>query len=117
MFFISYTDYIHSLNKSKRESRTEKEILLRCEINAPYQHRTFKQNNAVWVLVDIIFQSMENRKGTHEELYDIYSSLLEEYADRKPSRINDKLRIIHLSEMNTEQAGRFIDSILFPVAM
>ncbi len=103
-------------NKAERENRTKKEILLRCEINAPYQHRTFKQNNAVWVLVGIIFESMENRRGTHEELYDIYSSLLEEYADRKPSKINNKLRIVHLSEMNTEQCGRFIDSILNYIA-
>ena len=56
-------------NKADREKRTQQEVLLRCEINAPYQHRTFKQNNAVWVIVGIIFQSLENRNGTHEELY------------------------------------------------
>lgn len=103
-------------NKKEREGRTKKEVLLRCEINAPYQHRTFKQNNAVWILIEIIFQSMEGRNGTHEELYDLYCDLLEEYADKKPSRINDRLRPIHLSEMNTEQAGRFIDSLLFHLA-
>ena len=64
-------------NKKDRENRTKQEVLLRCEINAPYQHRTFKQNNAVWVLIGIIFQSMEGRNGTHEELYDLYLSLLE----------------------------------------
>lgn len=104
------------LNKTDREKRTKQEVLLRCEINAPYQHRTFKQNNAVWVLISIIFQSMEGRNGTHEELYELYCDLLEEYADKKPSRINDRLRPIHLSEMNTEQAGRFIDSLLFHLA-
>ena len=103
-------------NKKNREGRTQQEVLLRCEINAPYQHRTFKQNNAVWVLIGIIFQSLEGRNGTHEELYDLYCDLLEEYADKKPSRINGKLRPIHLSEMNTEQAGRFIDSLLYHLA-
>lgn len=103
-------------NKKNRESRTQQEVLLRCEINAPYQHRTFKQNNAVWVLVGIIFQSLENRNGTHEELYDLYCDLLEEYADKKPSRINGRLRPVHLSEMNTEQAGRFIDALLYHLA-
>lgn len=103
-------------NKKDRESRTKQEVLLRCEINAPYQHRTFKQNNAVWVLISIIFQSLEHRNGTHEELYDLYCDLLEEYADKKPSRINGRLRPVHLSEMNTEQAGRFIDSLLFHLA-
>ena len=102
--------------KKEREGRTKQEILLRCEIDAPYQRRTFKQNNAVWILVSIIFQSMEGRKGTHEELYDLYSSLLEEYADKKPSRINGRLRPVHLSEMNTEQAGRFIDALLLFIA-
>lgn len=103
-------------NKKEREGRTKQEVLLRCEINAPYQHRTFKQNNAVWILISIIFQSMESRNGTHEELYDLYCDLLEEYADKKPSRINGRLRPVHLSEMNTEQAGRFIDSLLFHLA-
>ena len=103
-------------NKTDRENRTKQEGLLRCEIDAPYQHRTFKQNSAVWVLIGIIFQSMEGRNGTHEELYDLYSSLLEEYADKKPSRINGRLRPVHLSEMNTEQAGRFIDSLLMFIA-
>ena len=103
-------------NKKNREGRTKEEVLLRCEINAPYQHRTFKQNNAVWVLISIIFQSMEGRTGTHEELYDLYCDLLEEYADKKLSRINNKLRPVHLSEMNTEQAGRFIDALLLHIA-
>lgn len=103
-------------NKKNREGRTKQEVLLRCEINAPYQHRTFKQNNAVWILVSIIFQSLENRNGTHEELYDLYCDLLEEYADKKPSRINGRLRPVHLSEMNTEQAGRFIDALLYHIA-
>jgi len=103
-------------NKKEREGRTKQEVLLRCEINAPYQHRTFKQNNAVWILISIIFQSMEGRNGTHEELYELYCDLLEEYADKKPSRLNDRLRPIHLSEMNTEQAGRFINSLLFHLA-
>ena len=103
-------------NKKEREGRTKQEVLLRCEINAPYQHRTFKQNNAVWILISIIFQSMEGRNGTHEELYDLYCDLLEEYADKKPSRLNGKLRSIHISGMNTEQAGRFIDSLLFHLA-
>lgn len=100
-------------NKKNREDRTKQEVLLRCEIDAPYQHRTFKQNNAVWILVDIIFQSLEHRKGTKEELYDLYSSLLDEYADKKPNRLFDRLRPVHLSEMNTDQAGRFIDGLLF----
>lgn len=103
-------------NKKNRESRTKQEVLLRCEIDAPYQHRTFKQNNAVWVLIAIIFQSLEGRNGTHEELYDLYCDLLDEYADKKPSRINGRLRPVHLSEMNTEQAGRFIDALLYHIS-
>ena len=103
-------------NKKNREGRTKQEVLLRCEIDAPYQHRTFKQNSAVWVLIGIIFQSLEGRNGTHEELYDLYCDLLDEYADKKPSRINGKLRPVHLSEMNTEQAGRFIDGLLLHLA-
>lgn len=103
-------------NKKAREGRTKQEVLLRCEINAPYQHKTLKQTNSVWLLVDLIFQSIEHRKGTVEELYDLYSSLLDEYADKKPNRLFERLRPVHLSEMNTEQAARFIDNLLFHLA-
>lgn len=103
-------------NKKNREGRTKQEVLLRCEIDAPFQHRTLKQNNAVWMLIDIIFQSVEHRKGTKEELYSYYCSLLDEYADKTPNKLFNRLRSLHLSEMNTEQAGRFIDSLLLHIA-
>ena len=56
-------------SKSEREQRTEKEILLECEIDAAFQKRTFKQLRAVFKLVTVIFQSdSENhRKPTEEE--------------------------------------------------
>ena len=52
-------DLIRKLFKSKsdREIRSQKEILLKCEIDAAFQHRSFKQNNAVWKLIEIIFQN------------------------------------------------------------
>ena len=102
-------------SKSEREQRTEKEILLECEIDAAFQKRTFKQLRAVWKLVTVIFQSdSENhRLPTEEEKYSLYLDLLELYADKIPNRYTGELRSIHISEANTMAGSHFIDGLLF----
>ncbi len=105
-------------SKKSREERTGREILLKCEIDAPLQKKTFKQLGAIWKLIEIIFMSTtpEMRKPTKEEMYDLYLDLLEEYADKKPSTISGKLRPVHISEANTMAAARFIDGLLYHLA-
>lgn len=103
-------------SKARREERTKREILLKCEIDAQYQKRTFKQLRAVWKLVEVIFTSMEDRKPTDEEKYDMYLDLLELYADKTSSRLRDTLRAVHISESNTVAAARFIDGLLYHLA-
>lgn len=104
-------------SKVKREERTKREILLKCEIDAQFQNRTFKQLRAVWKLVEVIFISMENRKPTDSEKYDLYLDLLDVYADKTPSRLKkDTLRPVHISESNTVAAARFIDGLLYHLA-
>ncbi len=56
-------------SKKKREERTKQEILLKCEIDAEFQHRTYKQLASVWKLITVIFESTERRKPTDEERY------------------------------------------------
>lgn len=110
---------IHKLFNSKksREERSKKEILLKCEIDAQFQHRSYKQLASVWKLISVIFESMEHRKPTESERYDLYLDLLEEYADKTPSRIKkDRLRPVHISESNTVAAARFIDGLLYHLA-
>lgn len=103
--------------KKSREERTKREILLKCDIDAQFQHRSYKQLNSVWKLVSVIFESMENRKPTESEKYDLYLDLLDLYADKTPSRIKkDTLRPVHISESNTVVAARFIDGLLYHVA-
>ena len=105
------------LSKKQREERSCTEILLKCEIDAQFQKRSFKQLNAVWKLVEVIFESMENRKPTESEKYDLYLDLLELYADKVPSKLRkDTLRSIHISESNTVAAARFIDGLLYHLA-
>lgn len=105
-------------SKSEREQRTEKEILLECEIDAAFQKRTFKQLRAVFKLVTVIFQSdSENhRKPTEEEKYSLYLDLLELYADKIPNRYTGELRSIHISEANTMAGSHFIDGLMFHLA-
>lgn len=104
-------------SKTKREERTKREILLKCEIDAQFQNRTFKQLRAVWKLVEVIFTSMEDRKPTDSEKYELYLDLLELYADKTPSRLrSDTLRPVHISESNTVAAARFIDGLLYHLA-
>lgn len=105
-------------SKKSREERTKREILLKCEIDAPLQKKTFKQLGAIWKLIEIIFMSStpEMRKPTKEEMYDLYLDLLEEYADRTPSSVSGRLRPVHISESNTMAAARFIDGLLYHLA-
>ena len=104
-------------SKAAREQRTEKEILLECEIDAAFQKRTFKQLRAVFKLVTVIFQSdSENhRKPTEEEKYSLYLDLLGLYADKIPNRYTGELRSIHISEANTMAGSHFIDGLMFHV--
>ncbi len=104
-------------SKKSREERSNNEILLKCEIDAQFQKRSFKQLASVWKLVTVIFESMENRKPTESERYDLYLDLLEMYADKTPSKIKkDTLRPVHISESNTVAAARFIDGLLYHLA-
>ena len=104
-------------SKSEREKRTQQEILLECELDAAFQHRTFRQLRAVFKLVTVIFQSdSENhRKPTEEEKYSLYLDLLGLYADKIPNRYTGELRSIHISEANTMAGSHFIDGLLFHV--
>lgn len=103
--------------KKSREKRSGREILLKCEIDAAFQRRTFRQLSAAWKLVTVIFESMENRRPTEEEKYGLYLDLMEIYADKVPSKIRSNvLRPVHISESNTMAAARFIDGLLFHLA-
>ena len=103
-------------SKSEREQRSNKEILLECELDAAFQHRSFKQLAAVWKLVEVIFESENNRKPTEQEKYELYLDLLMLYADKIPNRYNNELRSIHISEANTVAAAHFIDGLLYHLA-
>lgn len=105
-------------SKSQRENRSQKEILLKCEIDAQFQHRSYKQLNSVWKLVTVIFQndSENHRLPTEQEKYDLYLDLLELYADKIPNRFTGQLRSIHISESNTLAAAHFIDGLLYHIA-
>lgn len=76
----------------------------------PERERTFKQNNTLWALITVIFVSMNGRKPTDTEKYDLYLDILEEYADRIPTRFSSKLRPIHISESDTVHAAKLIQA-------
>lgn len=100
-------------SKTERENRSQKEILLKCEIDAAFQKRSFKQLAAIWVLIEVIFESENGRKPLDYEKYDLYLDLLELYADKIPNRYNNALRSIHISEANTLAAAHFIEGLLY----
>lgn len=109
---------IQKLFKSKgdREMRSQKEILLKCEIDAAFQKRSFKQLAAIWILIEVIFESENGRKALDQEKYELYLDLLELYADKIPNRYNNALRSIHVSEQNTVAASHFLEGLLFHLA-
>jgi hypothetical protein len=98
--------------KKEREQRNQKEFFVQAVLDLPHQKRTFKQNAAVWKLVTVIFESMEERLPTEEEKYDLYLDLLDAYADKVPNRIKSGLRPVHISEANSLEGSNFIDGLL-----
>jgi len=102
--------------KTEMEKRNDHEYFLHVVLELKYQKRTFKQNSSVWVLITAIFESMEGRLPDEDEKYALYLDLLEEYADKTPSRLNGKLRSVHISESNSMEGARFIDGLLFHLA-
>jgi hypothetical protein len=101
--------------KKEFEERNGKEYFLQAELDLRYQHRTFKQNSSVWVLITAIFISMERRPPDEEEKYGLYLDLLEEYADKVQNRFGG-LRPVHISESDSAQGARFIDGLLYHLA-
>lgn len=106
------------VDKAMREKKSGSIIALECTIDAPFQKRTFKQMRTVWKLVTVIFESMEGRKPCESEKQNMYLDLLDAYADRVPSLLNQsKTRPVHISEANTQAAAHFIDALLNHLAM
>ncbi len=101
--------------KEEWEKRNDHEFLLHVALELRYQKRTYKQNSSVWVLVTAIFESMEGRLPDEEEKYGLYLDLLEEYADKVPSRFGG-LRPVHISESNSIEGARFIDGLIYHLA-
>lgn len=96
--------------KAKKEERFEKKILPVVTLDLPAEGRTFKQNNTLWALITIIFVSMNGKKPTAEEKQELYLDILEEYADRVPTRFTHRLRPIHMSESDTVHAAKLIQA-------
>ena len=101
--------------KSEWEQRNNKEFFLTVELDLRYQERTYKQNSTVWTLITAIFESMEGRTPTENEKYNLYLDLLEEYADKIPSKFG-KLRPVHISESNSIEGARFIEGLIYHLA-
>lgn len=99
--------------KYAQEEKTGEEVLLECSLELPSPKRTIKQNSTAFKIISLIFESQEGRKPTEGEKKALYYDLLETHADKKPTRGGVRLRPVHLSEANTEQAARFIDGLLF----
>lgn len=79
----------------------------------PSKRKTYDQVKTVWKLVSVIFQSQEGRKGTKDELYSMYTDLLDEYAMKRPSSLNtEKLVPIHVSEADTKACAYFIEGLM-----
>jgi hypothetical protein len=108
-------DSVHLFFRTKKEweQRNQKESFIQAVLEIPHQHRTFKQNAAVWKLVTVIFESMEGRLPDEDEKYALYLDLLDAYADKVPNRIKGGLRPVHISESNSLEGSKFIDGLLY----
>lgn len=103
-------------SKESREKRSGKEILVEATIDAAFQKRSFKQLNAVWKLVTIIFEAENGRKPSDEEKYECYCDLLDIYAPQRVNKRTGQLRRVHVSEGNTVEIAELIDGLLYHLA-
>lgn len=75
--------------------------------------KTYEQCKTVWALISIIFESMNGRKPSERERKELYSDLLDEYADNRPSILHPERTVpLGLSEMSKQQASKFIQSLI-----
>jgi hypothetical protein len=95
---------------AKRQEKSEETIYPIVTLDVPARERTYKQNNTLWALIRIIFESMNGRKPTKDEAYELYLDILAEYAERVPSRFSGALRPIHISESDTRHAAQLIQA-------
>lgn len=105
---LSFTKVFEAV--TKRQQRLNFNVYPIVTINLPQQTRTYKQNDTLWALITIIFESMNGRKPTQSEKYDLYLDILEEYADRVPTRFSQRLRPIHISESDVAHAAKLIQA-------
>lgn len=84
--------------------------------STPKKERTYSQLRTVWKLVTIIFQSMEYRKPTEDERYNLYLDLLDEYGEKRMNPINGRLIPVHVSDKDPKACAYFIEGLMLHLA-
>ena len=102
----------HELFRKLLGKRKDDNTPVGIELDLAERPRSFSQLKTVWALVGIIFQSDENRKGSAEELYELYENLLGVYADKVVNRLNGELRPVRISEGDVMSAAHFIEGLM-----
>lgn len=92
---------------------TNKENYLTVELKNTKATKTYSQLKTVWALMSIMFESLNYRKPTKNELDEFHTELLNEYSDRKPSLLHeDKTVPVTLREMTSQQLSSFIQTLI-----
>ena len=78
----------------------------------PVHARTYRQIRTIWKLIEIIFISQEGRKPTEEERYELYEDLLDEYAEKRVSKISGNLVPVRVSKSDTKAGAYFIEGLM-----
>jgi hypothetical protein len=102
--------------KAVFEQKKGRRLPVNITIDLPYQKKTYSQLKTIWLLITLIFQSMEGRKPTEKEKYRLYLDLLEEYGVKEPGPITGRLIPRRVSEADTREAAVFIEGLLCHLA-
>jgi hypothetical protein len=100
------------IKKEQQEEKTGEKCYPFYSFEIASRDKTFSQVKAIWALITVIFRSLNGRKPDEEEKYDLYSDILDMYADKIPNRFTGALRPVHLSESDIYQAGRIISACI-----
>jgi hypothetical protein len=75
--------------------------------------RSYNQIKTARLLTAIIFQSQNERKGTKDELDDLYEDLIDAYADKVPSKFRPgQLRSVRMRAADILSAAHFIEGLM-----
>lgn len=101
--------------KAEWEKRNNREYILSVRFDLRYQDKTKKQTDTTWKLIELIWYSDNEDPPTIDEKDGLYKDLLQAYGVKTTNSITGEPRPKSLSEMNSIEAAKFIQELMWHI--